>query len=720
MQTKNSVTAFQAILTALLLVQMALPAPLVSQAMQTPSPQNQAAAPSSAAPANGMQDPAMSGQTDPGTPILAAPPRLDLPQQDVSVQTHALSQPLSADERYRLILDRFTYGPRPGDLDNLRKLGLNGWFSLQLNPSRIDDSALDARLARYPAMQMPLNKLMELFPTNTMIKQAMNGRTSSPGGDAANAIYRDNEERYKDKKANKNKTADPNSTEIEVVPLPKTSAEYLAMSPEDRFRAICRLTLPQFHQLRQELPNDQKPLLMGGFTPAQLEVIAALTGPKNVVEAEDIQTKLLRDVYSERQLQEIMVDFWLNHFNVYMKKSQQAPYYIASYDRNSVRPYALGKFENLLLATASSPAMLNYLDASESVGPHSDSVVGFNHRRVGSKKATGLNENYAREVMELHTVGVNGGYTQHDVTELAKVFTGWTVGHHRGSETEAQAQFDPSKHEPGDKMVLGHKIKAGGEQEGIDALKMLAESPQCAKFISTKLAVRFVGDDPSPSMIARMTGTFLETQGDIRKVLVSMINSPEFFRTGTFRAKVKTPQDFVISAVRAAGSDVESTAGLAAAISDLGMPLFGMQTPNGYSMKTAAWNSTTALVSRMNFAMALATNRVQGVHTDLDGLLGPQAASMSAEQKTLALEAKLLEIPVSGRTQQLILAQTTVDQGQQAAELQQVSSVRGKQDPLQVARNRGANNRIDDGGGMDTQASLAIGLILGSPEFQRR
>jgi uncharacterized protein (DUF1800 family) len=350
-------------------------------------------------------------------------------------------------------------------------------------------------------------------------------------------------------------------------------------------------------------------------------------------------------------------------------------------------------------------------------------VTGFDGRRFKpqnpKKAASGLNENYAREVMELHTIGVNGGYTQKDVTELAKVFTGWTVGKQRGQDVQAQAEFDASKHEPGDKVVMGVKIKSNQEKEGIQALNMLASSPQCAKFISTKLAVRFVGDNPPPAMIERMTGTFRETHGDIRQVLITMVNSPEFFTQETYRAKVKTPQDFVVSAVRAAGSDVRSAAGLASAIADLGMPLYGMQTPNGYSMKTETWNNTTALVSRMNFAMALATNRVQGVTTDLDALLGPDSATMTAEQKTLALEAKLLHAPVSQKTQSLILSQTTTNVSQQTAELRQVSQVDGKHDAL-IAVQPGMRRPTGDMNGLDTQASLAAGLIFGSPEFQRR
>jgi uncharacterized protein (DUF1800 family) len=623
------------------------------------------------------------------------------------------------DQRYLLVLDRFTYGPRPGDVEKLQKMGLNAWFQQQMDPAKIDDSVLEAKLANYPAMQLPLNKLMEMYPSNGLIKQAMNGKAGMPGGEAERAIYADQEAQYKEKKAKEKAGKDgENAADMGPASLPEAPEEILAMPADKRFKELCHLTLAQLDALRKALTPEQRLQLVADFSPAQIEAIAAFNGPHNVVEAEDIQVKLLRDVYTERQLNEVMVDFWLNHFNVYMKKSQDAPYYITAYERAAIRPNALGKFENLLISTATSPAMLNYLDNSESVGPHSQyatGMVGFNRRVPAKPKQTGLNENYAREVMELHTVGVTGGYTQKDVTELAKVFTGWTVGKGFKQDVVSQAQYDPAKHEPGTKVVMGMTIKENGEKEGIEALKMLAASPQCARFISTKLAVRFVSDTPPPAMVDKMTQTFLETHGDIRKVLLAMVNSPEFFTEGTYRVKLKTPQEFVVSAVRAAGSDVESTAGMQQAVAELGMPLYGMQTPNGYSMKAEAWNSTTQLVSRMNFAMALASNRVAGMTTDAGTLLGSGAAG-TAEEKTKSLEDALLHGPLSERTQKLILAQVTTDGAVQMSELKQVSAVNGK-DPLRVGGLGRPKNGME---AMDTQASLAMGLILGSPEFQRR
>jgi uncharacterized protein (DUF1800 family) len=640
--------------------------------------------------------------------------------QEPEMQTHAAqpaaSERLGADAAAIQVLNRFTYGPRPGDIERLKAIGVKEWFRQQFKPETIDDSALEARLAAYPAMNLPLDRLMEMYPTNNVVRASLNRQTYIPGGDAAHAIYRDQQEQYANRKAKKANGGDMADGDVA---LPDSASNILALPPDKRFKEICHLTLPQLRQLRQSLAPEERGKLTEGFTPQQMEALAAFTGPGRVVAAEDVQVKLMRDIYSERQLQEVMVDFWLNHFNVYMKKSQQSPYFISAYVRQSIRPYALSNFTQLLMATATSPAMLNYLDNSESVGPHSEYAThGAYFRGQGQgKAASGLNENYARELMELHTVGVNGGYTQKDVTEVAKVFTGWTVGRQFGEDQDNVATFDPTKHEPGDKMVMGHKIKQDGEKEGIEVLKLLASSPECARFISTKLAVRFVSDDPPKAMIDRMTGEFLETHGDIRHVLVAMVNSPEFFTQEVYRSKVKTPQDFVVSAVRAAGADVQSTAALVEAISDLGMPIYGMQTPNGYSMKSEAWNSTTALVSRMNFALALASNRVQGVKTDFDSLLGPDAATMTPQDKDRVLEGKLLHVAVSDRTEQLIEAQTSADTAKQVAELRQVSEVGKRGDPLQ---GQPLNGRNTDPSLLDTQAAVAAGLIFGSPEFQRR
>ncbi len=636
---------------------------------------------------------------------------------------------LSGDEKLLQVLNRFTYGPRPGDLEHIRAIGLQAWFNEQLRPQRIDDSALDKRLAAYPAMQLPLKQLMERYPNQQIVRKVMNGNADRPGGEAEKAIYNDSIARYKakqaDKQAGDKSSADENPPD--ATPLPQDTQTLIDLPPDKRFSALCKFTPPQLKALRQAARPEERLQLVAGFTPQQLEALAAFTTPEGVVAAEDIQTKLLRDIYSNRQLNEIMVDFWLNHFNVYMKKSQDAPYFIAAYARDNIRPHALGSFENLLVATIASPAMLEYLDNSSSTGPHSQ----FSQRpgrpfAPKPKKQTGLNENYARELMELHTLGVNGGYTQADVTEVAKVFTGWTVGSPERNGIPAQAQFDQAKHEPGAKTVLGVTIKENGEREGLQVLHLLATAPATARFISTKLAVRFVSDDPPPALVDRMTRTFLTTHGDIRKVLLTLVNSPEFFSRATYRAKVKTPQDFVISAVRASGAEVVSAGALADVISDLGMPLYGMQTPNGYSMKADPWNNTASLIARLNFALALSTNRVVGVHSDWPAFLAAKFSDpadpaetneLDPQSKERTLESRLLHIEISDRTRSTVLSQITADPAQQEANLQQVTVKDRKRDPLAALAIQERLNRAPIA---DPQSALAAGLLFGSPEFQRR
>ena len=694
------------LLTACLIVQLALAPALPAQQMQ---PQQQ-----------------QSGQANEATskPIADAPASQMAPVQATIGQDAGT---LTRDEITLQVLNRFTYGPRPGDVERIRAEGLSKWFSAQLNPQSIDDSALDHRLADYPAMQLPLAKLVEQYPNNQMIRAAENGRVGVPRGEGEKAIYQAQMERYDQKKKKGADAADARDSDPD--PLPQPPEAYLAMDPDARFKAMTKLSAAQLQLLRTRTPADRRDQLTAGFTPHQTEVLAAVNGPAAVVVSELIQTKLLRDLFSERQLNEVMTDFWLNHFNVYVKKSQVAPYYLVAYERDVIRPRALGNFESLLVATAESPAMLNYLDNASSVGPHSTSVepeatfVGRGRYAPlrPKQQASGLNENYARELMELHTLGVNGGYTQKDVTEVAKVFTGWTIGRGYSDGGEpVRAEFDGSRHEPGDKMVLGMKIKQDGEQEGMRVLHMLANSPQTARFVSTKLAVRFVSDTPPPAMIDAMTAKFLETHGDIRRVLVAMVNSPGFFTRETYRAKVKTPQDYVLSAVRASGADVRSASALAATIADLGMPVYGMQTPNGYSMRADPWNNTAALVSRMNFALALSTNRVAGVRTDLPALIAasptPGAESLSPEAKDKLLEDRLLHAPASDRTRQTILSQITADPAEQRSSLNQIAAKTQGRDLLGAMRNgRPASLPVTD-----TETALAAGLLFGSPEFQRR
>lgn len=310
--------------------------------------------------------------------------------------------------------------------------------------------------------------------------------------------------------------------------------------------------------------------------------------------------KLYRAIYSNRQLAEILADFWFNHFNVSQRKGP-ARYLVTAYDRDAIRPYVLGKFKDILLATAQSPAMLVYLDNFRSASPE----------MARGKKKRGLNENYGRELMELHTIGVDGGYTQKDVTEVARCFTGWTV---RQPRMGGGFTFNRRMHDTGEKIVLGARIPAGGGMEdGLKVLDILARHPSTAQFISKKLAIRFVSDDPPAVLIDRMAKAFTKSGGDIREVMAAMLEEPEFWSEDNYRAKLKSPLELVASAVRALGADVESADALAKRVADAGQALYRKQEPTGYSDSSEEWVSTASLLARMNFGVALAENRIPGV-----------------------------------------------------------------------------------------------------------
>ncbi len=341
------------------------------------------------------------------------------------------------------------------------------------------------------------------------------------------------------------------------------------------------------------------------------------------------QQKILRAVYSTRQLQEVLVDFWFNHFNVDVRKGADR-FMLTEYERDVIRPHVFGKFRDLLRATAKSPAMLFYLDNWMSVDPNGPHIEVPPARIVRGPFGTpvvvqppvriprqnpnaprGLNENYGRELMELHTLGVDGGYTQQDVTEVARAFTGWTIDQpHQGGGFK----FDPRRHDDGRKVVLGHVIKAGGgEHDGEEVLDILARHPSTARFIATKLVRHFVSDTPPPSLVDRVAKRFRDTDGDLREVMKAILTSPEFRSSDAYHAKVKTPFEFVVSAVRATDADVRDARPLVRQIAELGEPLYQCQPPTGYKDTADAWVNTGALVGRMNFGLALAGNKLRGI-----------------------------------------------------------------------------------------------------------
>jgi uncharacterized protein (DUF1800 family) len=426
--------------------------------------------------------------------------------------------------------------------------------------------------------------------------------------------------------------------------------------------------------------------------------------PQRVV-AELSMAKVTRAIYSERQLQQVMDDFWFNHFNIYAAKGDDR-WLITSYERDVIQPHAFGKFKDLLTATAKSPAMLFYLDNFLSADPRAAQRQAMEramrqemrNRRFGGppvnpqaakKNERGLNENYGRELMELHTLGVDGGYTQKDVTEVARCFTGWTIDKPR---QYASFKFDDRLHDSDPKFVLGKKIHAGGMKDGEQVIDLLAHHPNTAKFISTKLARRFVSDTPPPALVSRMAQTFQSTDGDIRAVLKTMIWSPEFWSRETYRAKIKTPFELVVSAARAMGTDVDTPMPLVQWIGRIGEPLYQCQPPTGYSDKADAWVNTGALLNRLNYSLALAGNKMRGARTDVASLLGMDTA---ADPKA-ALD-RAVQVFLGGQA-----GPTTVETLEKQLESPQVLQAK-LDDP---------RKQVDLG--------VVAGLVLGAPEFQRR
>jgi uncharacterized protein (DUF1800 family) len=341
--------------------------------------------------------------------------------------------------------------------------------------------------------------------------------------------------------------------------------------------------------------------------PAPMRRAAQMSASSVLVELSG--QKVLRAVYSERQLQEVLTDFWFNHFNVDARKGPER-FLLTEYERDVIRPHVLGRFRDLLGATAKSPAMLFYLDNWLSVDPNAQPARPRQQQQPPSQQQQarrGLNENYARELMELHTLGVDGGYTQKDVTEVARAFTGWSIDRPREG---GDFRFQPRMHDPGEKVVLGHVIKpaafGSGQSEGETVLDILARHPSTARFIATKLARRFVSDDPPKSLIDRAAARFRETEGDLREVVRVILLSKEFAAAESFNAKAKTPFEFLVSAVRAAGTDAPETRALVRTMQELGMPLYQCQPPTGYADTADAWINTGALVARMNVATRVA------------------------------------------------------------------------------------------------------------------
>jgi len=407
--------------------------------------------------------------------------------------------------------------------------------------------------------------------------------------------------------------------------------------------------------------------------------------------------RILRAAESDRQLNEVMVDFWMNHFNVFSGKGIDR-FLLTSYERDVIRPHIWGHFEDLLMATAKSPAMLFYLDNARSIAASENRPAiaqRFGRRamempRQQQLRQGGLNENYAREIMELHTLGVDGGYTQKDVTELARVLTGWTITRERDGGEGAAFIFRPMLHDSRSKTVLGIRFPAGGGiEEGERMIHVLAHHPAAAHRIAYKLCQRLVADEPPPALVDRVAKKFLATDGDLRQTVKAVIESPEFWNRASYRAKVKSPFEYAISAVRAVNAQITDPMPIARALQQIGEPLYGAQPPTGYSDKADVWINTGALMNRLNFALALAANKLPGVHGDVVSLIPPgQAADASHSVEALALA---------------LTGGSLTEETRSTIKSRIVERKAPSEDPWD-----------------NTQLPTVAGLILGSPEFQRQ
>jgi uncharacterized protein (DUF1800 family) len=566
--------------------------------------------------------------------------------------TGRFDQKLSKDKQVLHVLNRLTFGPRPGEVDRVRGLGVEKWIRQQLQPQLI---------AENPVVEARLRPLATLPLATWQIYETYQPPVQSVVANIVASARRPLEQLVSAEQLQKLSTGTPEErlATIGAIPAENLGSVLAAMTPKmleglpdlqrlaekarladvARQQLIVRsgsplnintlLTADERRITQQGTVDQRRALLMSfdaekrkqvlrvlppaaiaGIPELQREALAARQPPM-FVNQELVDSRMYRALYSNRQLEEVLVDFWLNHFNVFNGKGP-ARMLLTSYERDAIRPHVLGRFSDLLLATARHPAMLFYLDNWQSQAPRDD-VPG--QPAPANVRRPGLNENYGRELMELHTLGVDGGYTQDDVIAVARAFTGWTI---YDPNRIAEFQFNPAFHDRKEKIVLGQKIPpGGGEQDGMQVIEILARHPSTARFISRKLAQRFVADEPPQALVDRMAATFAATGGDLRAVVETMLTSREFLSEGAWQAKLKSPLEMVLSSVRVLGADVTDPTALAQRIADLGQPLYGKAEPIGYSTTSDAWSNSAGFLGRINFAGALAAGQIDGVKVDL-------------------------------------------------------------------------------------------------------
>ena len=565
-------------------------------------------------------------------------------------------------------LGRLGFGARPGEAEEVARFGIERWIAVQLHPERIDEGALSRRLLAFPTLDLGPEDLARRFPPGPVVRAVSRGELAAPGDPDGRAIYETQLARRRERTKG-HATEDDRGPAASDEILPEEAERLLLLPPEGRVAYVLSLPPEDRLGLLRALRPAERWQVRRGLSPSDREVLVALSAPAQVPAGELADAKLLRAIAGERQLLEVMTDFWEDHFNVFVHKGA-IPWLLGAYERDAIRPHALGRFRDLLGATARSPAMLFYLDNWLSVGSRSPRGL----RTFGRE---GLNENYARELLELHTLGAEGGFTQRDVEEVARCFTGWTL---QRPFWGGGFTFDPRRHEPGDKVVLGQIIREAGQREGEEVLDLLAQDPRTARRIALRLAVRFVSDDPPSTLVDRLAAAFENSGGDIRTVLLTLFGDPTFWATPVRGAKLKTPLELVASAVRASGAAVEEPEALVETLRKMGMAPYSMPTPNGYSWRADAWSGAGALAQRTAFALRLCRGEIPGVQVDSVALAG---GASDPAQDLARLERVLLGGVVSPTTHEAVLAR--------------VAAARPEE-----------------------RDALAAGLLLASPEFQRR
>ena len=630
---------------------------------------------------------------------------------------------LTEDQKVLHVLNRLGFGPRPGDVERVKAFGLQKYIEQQLNPAAVDDAAAEAKVRNLEVFNMSTAEVFAKYPNpGALLRRLEGGRQAQANANA---------------RANGSDAMTP------------AAAAPVAMTEADRRERQRKL---------QELYREYDLRPAGQLMP------------------QIVSNRVLRAVYSERQLQEVMVDFWQNHFNVFSGKNA-VRWYIPSYERDVLRKHALGNFRDLVVGTAQHPAMLFFLDNFESVAPNGgqqnrgggrlaeavrsgkltpqmrerikrnqgltdeqlDQRVKRFETASQNQRRRGINENYARELMELHTLGVDGGYTQKDIVEVARAFTGWTIADPRGYQRAAagtitgeeeqrlarlrrqagvpddvesgEFYFNQRTHDNGEKVVLGQKINEGGVKDGLKVIDILVKHPSTARFIARKIAVKFVRDEPSEELVGRIADAFRKSDGDIKATLRAIFSDREFFAPENYRAKIKTPFELAASSIRALGGETNGGPQMLAMLNKLGEVPYGYQAPTGYPDTAGDWVNTGALLERLNFAVAVASNRIPGTRVDLKQFSAADRAKILDKAVSVILEGELSAATRASLAKQLEQPLPEVEAGAEPDD---------EGDEMPGARRRGGRQARMNAPAGDPEVFKVVSLVLGTPEFQRQ